>query len=228
VTSPVKTATEEVTLSGNWTTTDGVLRSNGAGATLKVSFTGNEIDLLGQKLPGGGSAKVLIDGVPGDQAPVFYSDFIKPNKGGSWRIPHDVDLGSKLVPQTWTIAMTSNTGDYSLTGSVSGPDGTGNLAEPFTSQSGQVSIDPKYWRQGRNTKKDGTFDYGDATGDTYTFDVFRGALGDLSFKGDQEAALVEPLVRHLPNGPHTVELITNGDGDVAIQGLYVFEPPEKG
>jgi len=40
--------------------------------------------------------------------------------------------------------------------------------------------------------------------------------------------LAEPLVRNLPNQQHALEIITTGDGDVAIQGLSVFQPPEKG
>jgi hypothetical protein len=36
-----------------------------------------------------------------------------------------------------------------------------------------------------------------------------------------------PLVQNLPNGPHRIELITTGKGEVAIDGLYVFQPPGK-
>jgi hypothetical protein len=35
------------------------------------------------------------------------------------------------------------------------------------------------------------------------------------------------LVRNLPNRQHTVELITTGDGEIAIEALYVYQPPEK-
>jgi hypothetical protein len=66
-----------------------------------------------------------------------------------------------------------------------------------------------------------------AAGDRFTFDVLRGAVGELSFKADRSAGVVEPLVRNLPNGRHTVELITTGSGAVAIESLYVYEPPEK-
>jgi hypothetical protein len=232
VASPVKTATEEVSLSGSWSTAGGLLSSSAAGAHLKATFTGNQIDLIGRRTPGGGSVKVLIDGVPADQAPVFLSDFIKPHlvpadKKGGWRIPHLADLGPNLVPQTWTITMTSDTGDFRLEGSVAGPDGTGNLAQPFVSRSGQISLDPKNWRQGRVERPGQPVDYGVLTGETFTFDVYRSAVGEVSFKGESGGQLVEPLVRNLPNGKHTLELVTTGDGEVAIQALYVFEPPEK-
>jgi hypothetical protein len=204
-----------------------VLRSSAAGARLKVSFTGNQIDLIGRKTPGGGTVKALIDGVPADQAPVFLMDFIEHDKPHAWRIPHAVDLGANPVPQTWTITMTSDVGDFRVEGAVTGPDGTGNLAQPFLSHSGQIGLDPKSWRESRVEKKGQPVDYGVATGDTFTFDVFRSAVGELSFKSDRPAPLVEPVVRNLPNRRHTLELITTGTGDVTIEGLYVFEPPEK-
>jgi hypothetical protein len=169
---------------------------------------------------------VLIDGIPADQAPVFLMNYIKPDKK-NWRIPHAVDLGASPVPQTWTITMSSDVGDYRLEGSVTGPDGTGNLAQPFVSPSGQIGLDPKFWRQGRVEKKDQPVEYGVATGDTFTFDVYRCAVGELSFKADQPSSFAEPLVRNQTNRQHTLELITTGDGEVVIEGMYVFEPPEK-
>jgi hypothetical protein len=222
---PADTATEQITVSGNWTSNDGVLRSNGAGARLKVNFTGNQIDLIGRKGPNGGSVKVLIDGISADQSSPFLMDCIQSNKR-NWRSPHAVELGANIVPQTWTITMTSDTGDYRLEGSVTGLDGSGNLAKPFTSKSGQISIPPRFWRAGR-LEKDGKVEYGNVSGETFVFDVFRSAVGEQSFKSEKPGQLAEPLVRNLSNGPHTIELITTGNGEVAIDGLYVFQPPGK-
>jgi hypothetical protein len=227
VASPANTATEHVTLAGDWTKAGGTLRTRAAGARLKAGFTGNQIDLIGRKMAGGGTVKVLVDGVPGGQTPVFLMNFIQPNKKNAWRIPHAVDLGASPVPQTWTITVTSDTGDYCIAGSVTGSDGTGNLTQPFVSRSGQIGLDPKFWRAGRIEKKGPFPEYGVAKGDTLTFDVYRSALDKLSFKADRPAPLVEPLVRNLPNGRHTVEVVATGDGEVVIEGLYVYEPPEK-
>jgi hypothetical protein len=223
VAPPAKTATEQVSLSGNWTTKDGVLHSSAAGARLKVNFTGNQIDLIGRQAPGGGSVKVLIDGTAADQASLFLMDCIQSNKR-NWKNPHAVELGSNIVPQKWTITMTSNTGDYRLDGSVTGADGAGNLAQSFTGKSGQITVPPKFWRAGR-IEKNGQAEYGVVSGETFTFNVFRSAVGEVSFKADKPGSLVEPLVRNLPNGQHTLELITTGKGDVPIEGLYVFQPP---
>jgi hypothetical protein len=225
VVPPANTATEQVILSGNWASRDGVLRCSAAGARLKVSFIGNQINLMGRQAPNGGAVKVLIDGTAGDQASLFLMDCIKSNTR-NWRSPHAVELGSNIVPQTWTITMTSNTGDYRLDGSVTGLDGNGNLVDPFISKSAQISIPPRFWRAGR-LEKNGKVEYGNVSGETFTFDVFRSAVGEQSFKADKLGQFVEPLVRNLSNGTHTLELITTGTGEIAIDGLYVFQPPGK-
>jgi len=219
------TATEQVSLSGNWIKADGIVRTSTAGARLKVTFTGNKIALLGRKTPGGGTVNVLIDGVPGDQAPVFVTNSILRNTGRNFRSPHEVELGKNLVPQKWTITMTSNVGDYRVAGSVTGADGEGNLARPFVSNSGQISIDPKFWREGRHAKP-GPDQYGNVTGEAFSFDVMRGALGGVTFNAGRQVPMAESLVQNLPNSTHTVELVAKGDGEVIIEGLYVFQPPE--
>jgi hypothetical protein len=227
VAPPTDTPTETVSLSGPWQTSAGLLQSREAGARLKVRFTGNRLDLLGRKLPGGGSVKVLVDGVPGDKAPVFFMNSIMPADRHLWRIPRVVDLGRNPVPQRWTITMTSNVGDYRVEGSATGLDGLGNLAKLFSGRSGQIGIDPRFWRQGRVEKPGGAVEYGVAASDSLTFDVLRGAVGELSFKAGSPTAMVEPLVRNLLNRQHTVELITTGAGEVVIESLYVYEPSEK-
>jgi len=129
-----------------------------------------------------------------------------------------------VVPQVWTITMTSDTGDYRLEGSVTGPDGEGNVAHPFVSRSGQIAIDAKLWRHARTERKDSPVVYGNGTGDTFTFEVYRSATNPVSFLSERPELLCQPLVQNLPNGPHTLEIISTGDGDVSIEALYVFRP----
>jgi hypothetical protein len=213
-------------VSGDWRKEPGCLQTKAAAARMKLTFTGNQVSVVGHALPGGGSVRVLIDGVPAESTPVFVMNYIKPTPG-NWRIPHAAELGGKIIPQNWTITMTSDTGDFRLDGSVTGADGTGNLATPFVSTSKQISLDPRFWRQGKVEKKGQPVEYGVKSGDKYTFDVFHSATARVSFRSEHPTRLVEPLARNLPNTQHTVEVIANGDGEVAIDGFYVFEPPEK-
>ena len=53
------------------------------------------------------------------------------------------------------------------------------------------------------------------------------ARGELSFRADKPASFSEALVQNLPNREHTLEIVAAGDGEVTIDGLYVFQPPEK-
>jgi hypothetical protein len=229
VAPPASTATEKVSVTGSWTSADGAIHSTAAGDKVKITFNGNQIYVIGRSGSNGGSVKVTVDGVPGDQAQFFVSNYIQASDR-QWRIPHLADLGdaSKIVPQNWVIQMTSDKGDFSLTGSVTSADGTGNLTNPFTSTSGQISLDPKNWRQGHVTPARAGFpEYAVQNGDKFTWDVTRSTPAEVSFKADTDSQLVEPLARNLlPNGPHTIELTTTG-GDVTINSFYVYQPPEK-
>jgi hypothetical protein len=225
----VRTATEEVLLSPDWKVSDGVARSTGQGARLTVKFTGNRIDLLGRHVAGGGSARVLVDGLAADQAPVFFTTRIEPQPkslplklpgpGPADIAPHAVELGDKIVPQKWTITVTSDKGDYKLEGSLAGPDGEGNVARPFTSTSGQIRIDPALWRHGliQQTGKEPI--YGNRRGDRFTFEVYRCAVGEVSFSSSASSPFHLPLVQNLPNGPHVLE--------IAVEAFQVYQPPEK-
>jgi hypothetical protein len=236
VSPATETATESVALTGGWKMQDGVARTGAKGERIKVTFTGNRIDLLGRSLAGGGKVRVLIDGQPADAAPVFFTTPIKNEPiAFPWKIPgpgpgdvgpHAVTLGENIVPQTWTITLTSETGDYRLDGSETGPDGEGNSTKLFTSRSGQIRIDPLLWRYNREGQE-GDYRYGNRTGDKYSFAVYRCAVGQVSFAAAGTAPLHQPLVQNLPNGEHTLEIVSQGDGDVVIESFYVFQPPEK-
>jgi hypothetical protein len=193
---------------------------------MKLTFAGNQVFVIGHAVPGGGSVRVLIDGVSAESTPAYVMNYIKPTPR-NWRIPHLVELGQKVTPQNWMITMTNDTGDFRLDGSVTGADGTGNLATPFIGISKQIALDPRFWRQGKVEKKGQPVDYGVKSGDKFTFDVIHSAAAQVSFRSEQPRQLVEALARNLPNTQHTVEVIANGDGEVAIDGFYVFEPPEK-
>ena len=215
---------EAASAAGTWAKADGRTTTSTRGASLTVPFTGNRIDLIGWRSEAGGSAQVLVDGKPADQASAFYIGYVLPNPKNAPkppnpprdRAPHLVDLGTHIVPQKWTITLTSDTGDYKLVGSVTGPDGKGNNLKPFASTSGQIKIDPKYWRGSRDNR----------TGDTYTFEVVRCAVGRADFKGTPGKFRLR-LAQSLPNGPHTLKLVANGDGPVAVDAFDVFEPPLK-
>jgi hypothetical protein len=195
------------------------------GSALTVRFTGNRIDVIGWRGPEGGTADVWIDGKPASEAPVFFAGYVEPDKGNvpcppnppRDRAPHAVTLGQNLLPQKWELTMTNDTGDYSLAGSVTGPDGKGSAFKPFSSPSGQILVEPELWRDARNNRR----------GDRFTFEVVRATVGTVDFKAPKKEKFRLRLVAHLANGPHDVKLVARGDGAVTVGAFDVFEPPLK-
>ena len=113
--------------------------------------------------------------------------------------------------------MTGDTGDYELVGSVTGPDGKGNGLQPFTSTSGQIIIDPDFWRDAKNNR----------SGDRFTFEVARATLPSVEFKAPAKERFRLRLAAYLPNQPHVLKLVVRGDGAVTVDAFEVFEPPLK-
>lgn len=192
------------------------------GSTLSIPFTGNRIEWIGWRGPDGGTADVWIDGQPAAELPVFYAGYIQPDPKNAPcppnpprdRGPHAVSLGRNLVPQQWTITMTSDGGDYALVGSVTGPDGQGHGLKPFTSASGQIIIDPAFWRDAKNNR----------TGDRFTFNVLRATVASVACKAPVREKFRLRLAAYLPNQPHVLKLVTRGDGPVTVDAVDVFEP----
>jgi hypothetical protein len=112
--------------------------------------------------------------------------------------------------------MTSDTGDYELVGSLAGPDGKGNGLKPFTSNSGQIIVEPDFWRDAKNNR----------AGDRFRFDVTRTTAASVDFNGEKQKFRLR-LAWNLSNGPHVVKLVARGDGAVTVDAFDVFEPPLK-
>ena len=195
--------------------------------SFKATFTGTRIDLIGRKTPNGGTFEILIDGRPAEQTNSFLMSYVQPDaKNSKERIgtsptvprdssPHGITLGQDVVPQNWSIVMTSDKGDYELTGSRVGADGNGNAFRPFTSNSGQILIEPELWRRAERNRK----------ADRFTFAVRRAVLTDVSFKGTGGDCFVVRLAQVLPNGQHTLEMVPVVAGEAQFEALEIHQPP---
>jgi len=218
--------------SGEWQLSDDskALAASGP-ASLQIDFTGNGINLIGIREPDAGSVRVWIDGKPAAEANAFYASYVQPGVDNfidlnspdvdfrrhiSDRCPHGVSLGedADVVPQGWTLRMTSDDGDYSITGSITGLDGNGNAFRRFTSDSGQIEVDPELWRLAKTNR----------SGDTFSFEVVRNIQTQVDFSGPLEKVRV-PLVHGLGNGRHTLKLeVVGGTGPVTLEAFEVFRP----
>jgi hypothetical protein len=198
----------------------------GDDGSFEAAFTGNRIDLIGKKSPAGGTFRVLIDGKPADQTAAFLMSYVQPDKNNAAegkganprdQSPHGITLGTGVIPQSWTLVMTSDSGDFELTGSRTGPDGRGNAFQPFTSTSGQILIEPDLWRRAERNR----------TGDRFSFAVHRSVLEDVSFQGEPGARFSVRVAQVLANTAHTLKLVPITPGEAVIDALDVFEPPMK-
>lgn len=220
---------EQVARTGKWNSAErGAAIQTTGPASLEVEFTGTGVDLIGWRKPGAGVARVWIDGKPDDMAKAFCATYIQPDADNyidlhstdvdfrrhiSDRCPHGISLGQNLRPQTWTIDMTSDAGDYLVTGSVTGADGKGNAFRPFTSTSGQIIIDPELWRLAKTNR----------SGDKFTFEVIRNVLPQVDFAGREQKVRFR-LVHDLPHGKHTLKLEVKPGNEVSIEAFDVFRP----
>jgi hypothetical protein len=194
--------------------------------TFTAKFTGTRLDLHGTTTPDGGTFRVFMDEKPAREANAWLMSYVQPDaknakegKGANPRdqSPHGITLGQRIVPQTWTLVMTSDSGDYTLTGSVTGLDGNGNAFQPFTSPSGQILIEPDLWRRAERNR----------TGDRFTFEIKPAVLDEVTFKASSATPFVIRLAQMLPNGDHTLRLVPTKPGTAKINALQVFQPPGR-
>lgn len=220
----LREASSLIQTTGKWEIDQhGLLRSSQQGARLTVTYRGNRFDILGQRIRGGGTARVSIDGVPAREYPAFAATYIRPDEknhttGGAMpgdSAPHAITLGKDPTPQSWTIRMLDNQGAFQLTGSRTGPDGQGNNRQPFVGNTGQIVINPELWRNPGGNRK----------GDTFTFEVYRTTNENVNFEGADGTRLHQILAHSVPNQSHTIEIEAQGDGPVVIDSITAYTPP---
>jgi hypothetical protein len=200
---------------------------------LVIAFEGNRVDLIpvafGAKgfPPAGGSGRVLIEGRRPSSFPDAYC--ITRPQPGPWsplflsRVDHD----APLVLEDWTLKVShvsadGKTWDFDVTGSVTGPDGSGHSDRPFTSKSGRVKIEPAAWFRG----------FYPPLPDGYTVrwkvlpmfaDTYRAAK--VAKAADENATTV---VQGIANAKHTLEIIADDPASPpAIASARTYRPSVK-
>jgi hypothetical protein len=199
-----------------------------ASGVLEMAFEGNRVDaVLGQ---GQGVSRVLVDGHPVSQTPSCYC-FTRPNdipgQDWPWRVGamFRVDSQAPLTEEVWTATITEMDDAckrfrFTVAGSVTGDDGTGDSETRFISRSGRVVIEPEYWflAQACELTKQ-PFAAGHRI-------EWRSRL--MGTDGLRAPAAIDPAREHvvtlaqgLRNGPHTLRL----EGTIPLQCLRVYRPP---
>jgi hypothetical protein len=92
---------------------------------------------------------VKIDGQKPSEIPALYGfSRAKPKPGGKWPPVAPIQSEKPLVLEDWTMDVTK-TGDkqyeFNVSGSKTGPDGSGRSDQRFVSNSGRIVIEPDAW-----------------------------------------------------------------------------------
>lgn len=144
--------TDELLLTGGWTSHRGWAQSASPQDSLKLKFVGTRVDLV---LPiGRGRATVLIDGKQPSELGLFHGT--RPygrTREHYHNLPCDLmtyHLGKRAQEETWALKFTHGTADqkharFQLSGSQTGPDGEGDTDHDFASASGRIFIAADDW-----------------------------------------------------------------------------------
>lgn len=197
-----------------------------ADGLIKVSFAGNRVDVVPAPTDQRrGTARVLVDGNPPSANPKAYVMTRASEASGVWW-PGVYTVGSRNMPllENWTLRLTEVNDDatkfkYTVSGSKTGPDGEGSNDAEFVSNSGRVVIEPT--------------DFGLESAHKYTknpcppnFEI-KWSVAPM-FQDIYNPKQDRPtLTQLIDNGPHTLEIIPNGDGVVPVKAIRVFQPPMK-
>ena len=226
-------------------------------STLKLTFTGNRVNCLlgaGKDLKPG-TATVRIDGkAPSTINELWAFTTATPAFGADWqpalrRVTHR----KPLIPETWKMVVSKLNEDashftFEVYGSKTGFDGRGEFdgakyrygqygdmldytgSEPypdvFVSNSGRVVIDYRDFKipWARTYSKKPCPEGFEATWEAIP--LFTETLRAVR-EGERGEVRLVTLAKGLSNGPHTLEIVPNGDGAIAIESIVVHEPPLK-
>jgi hypothetical protein len=197
---------------------------------LDLPFDGNRVDLLAAPgKAGGGAARVLIDNQKPSADPAMYR--ITRPQPNPWASPVSlsrVDYEKPLVTEDWTLKVTESGPDaqlfrYEVTGSVTGPDGSGDSKTPFVSRSGRVKIDPAAFFFGFNKEKI-------PVGHTITWRALPMSVDTYAPPKADDPTREYPttVAQGMTNGKHTLTLVADKPGTApAIMAIRVYRPPVK-
>ncbi len=199
------------------------------GGRLRLEFEGNRVDALSAWSGAGdaGRATVLVDGKAPSEFPEAYC-ITRPTPG-PWSplFVARIDHTAPLVAEDWTLRITALSDDgkgwkFDVTGSVTGPDGSGESTQEFVSKSGRVKIAPQAHFNSYGGSRP-TIGYEckwrvlPMHTDTYT----PPKVGDPA----RETATI--LIQGIANARHTLEIISTGGKPLPIRAVRIYTPPVK-
>ena len=204
-----------------------------ADGSISLTFNGNRIDLIADAVASEASARVLIDGKPPSEFPeLCYHARPSPTPFAGRPAFNRIDHETPLLVETWTARilecdLEADVLRYEISGSKTGPDGTGDHKKRFVSDSGRVIIEPGMWmvnwslRYRKQTLPDGY----KVTWETKPLFVDRWEAS-AEFDPTRESTRTTTLAQGLENREHTLTLKpTGGAASLPVAAFRVFQPP---
>ena len=201
------------------------------GNKLTLQFEGNRVVALA----GGGSmgkASIFVDGRKVSGHPECHT-FTRPSgtPGVGWPAIKKISWNKPLLIEDWQVEC-SNFNDkqddftFTIRGSKTGSDGSGNAKERFISNSGRIVIEPEDW----------VFEYDKSVSKKNTPEGYK-VQWKVELMGTDEYVSPEienaakeystVLASNLTNDLHTLVLICETDNRPDIQAIRIYTPPFK-
>ena len=213
---------------GSWEAREGGLVSKGA-QPLRITFTGNRLDLTALTAGAAGTAQITLDGAP----PSTQPDTLAASRstlapGAWWPVVSRVTLSGSAVAEKYTMSFHDVAPDgskfaFNLRGSVTGDEGAGVSGEDFVSRSGRISIksaDVALTEVKKITKKDLPAAF-ETDWETYSMSRDTWTAPRVGKPGNVPRATV---IRCWSNQLHTVEITPAGDSPVSLKEVMIFTP----
>ncbi len=195
---------------------------------LTKTFEGNRVDFIAR---GGASTltNIRIDGKKPSEIPQLYG-FTRAlaTPGGKWPVILKVGSERLLQLEDWTMDVTKDPADpkqftFTLSGSKTGPDGSGRSDQRFVSKSGRVVIEPEDWNVEFALMLPGIKPVPDK------FTVHWSVVPHFSdtftapAHPDKTTETVVTIAQGLTNGKHTLEITRSGN--TPLLAIRVYRPP---
>ncbi|MCI0620489.1 MAG: hypothetical protein L0387_02245 [Acidobacteria bacterium] len=194
---------------------------------LDVTFAGSQLNVVYDH-QAAGPIRVEIDGKAPARIPELYGfTRVSDSHALPWPAILRVQWETPLIEEQWTMTPleVSPQGHltFSVSGSVTGPDGEGTSLSRFVSNSGRVIIEPRDWGlvlavvYGKSLP---------APSYRATWKAVRRFLAEFEPRASPDSAneLSEPIAIGLADGPHRLRLIADDGRGGGVRALRAFSP----
>ncbi len=210
------------------------------GDTLTLPFDGNRVELVA---PNSGFtnqswAHVIIDDhKPSDfQGTYYYTRPYDSNHSWPWSLGTWVETEHQkpLLQETWTLEYTSasipyESVSYDISGSRTGPDGSGNNTENFVSHSKRVlfqggTVDNGGdWHISRSYSVTGSTIF---AGQMVHWNVYSLGVDDWHPGTEQNMSIENAftIIQGISNNHHVLKIVKAGTAAVALKGIRIYRP----